>query len=304
MNALPWQPDRNLTAQGVRAAIAACFPHVDSRAVQHLGSGWEFDVYLTPDGWVFRFPRRDWIAGVFESERRAHDLVSPVLAPIAVPKVELMGEPSEAFPYKFAGHRIISGVSADEVRPPLGATLASEVGAVLEAIHSIPVKAARAAGIVEMDIDEPGRKDWLKRGVEHASQLRGLEPSIDPGLEWLAGMSLTSRRYEGPLCFIHTALSPGNLILDPQTGRLAGILGWTDTMLGDAARDFADLVMWRGWEFTEEVLRSYRRPIDEGFRDRIAFLARLISTVVLTEAHVHGMDVAVYINGVRNAFAA
>src|SRR3712207_538104 len=105
-NTLPWHPDRPLTAQHARSAIATCFPEVDSRSVKHLATGWEFDVYLTPDGWVFRCPRRDWIPGVFESERRAHDLVSPVLAPnIAVPKVELMGEPSEAFPHRFAGHR-------------------------------------------------------------------------------------------------------------------------------------------------------------------------------------------------------
>jgi aminoglycoside phosphotransferase (APT) family kinase protein len=117
-------------------------------------------------------------------------------------------------------------------------------------------------------------------------------------------MSLTSRRYDVPLCFIHTALSPGNLIVDPQTGRLTGILDWTDTMLGDAARDFADLVMWRGWTFTDYVLRNYQRPVDEGFRDRISFSARLVSTVVLTEAHAHGMEIAAYVNGVRNAFAA
>lgn len=201
MNTLPWHPDRTLTPQDARAAIATCFPEVDSRTVKQLATGWEFDVYLTPDGWVFRFPRRDWIAGVFESERQAHDLVTRVLAPnIAVPKVELMGEPSESFPYKFAGHRFISGVSADVVSPHFEATLASEIGTALEAIHSIPVEEARAAGIVEMDIDEPGRKDWLKRGVERAPQLRGLEPAIDPALDWLAGISLTSRGYDGPLC--------------------------------------------------------------------------------------------------------
>ena len=215
-----------------------------------------------------------------------------------------MGEPSEAFPYRFAGHRFISGVSADAVSPHLNATLASEIGRALEAIHSIPVEEARAARVVEIDMDEPGRKDWLKRGVDRASRLRGLEPAIDPALDWLAGMSLPIRGYDGPHRFVHQGLSPGNLLVNPHTGQLTGILDWTDTVLGDAARDFADLVTWRGWEFTEEVLRSYHRPIDEGFRDRIRFAARVLSTVVLTEAHAHGMDVAAYIHGVRNAFAA
>lgn len=304
MDALPWQPDRVLTIQDACAAIATCFPKVDARTARHLATGWEFDVYLTDDGWVFRFPRQGWIAGVFESERQAHDLVSPILAPIAVPRVELMGEASESFPYQFAGHRFIQGVSADVVSPHLDATLASEIGNALGRIHSIPEAEARAAGIPELDMEDPGRKDWLRRGVDRASRLRGFEPAIGPALDWLAGLSLPIRRYDGPLRVVHTDVTAENLIVEPQTGRLTGILDWTDTFLGEAAGDFAKLVMWRGWEFTEQVLRSYHLPIDEGFRDRMSFSARLISTVVLTEAHGHGMDVAAHINGVRNAFAA
>ena len=53
MTALPWHPDRPLTLQDARAAIGAFFPSVDSAGAKHLATGWEFDVYLTPDGWVF-----------------------------------------------------------------------------------------------------------------------------------------------------------------------------------------------------------------------------------------------------------
>ncbi len=304
MESLPWQPDRTLTAEDARAAIGTCFPEVDSQTVKHLASGWEFDVYLTPDGWVFRFPRRDWIAGVFELERRAHELVAPVLAPkIAVPNVELMGEPTDAFPYRFAGHRFIDGVTADTVSSDFDATLAQEIGKALEAIHSIPVEEVRAAGIVEMDLEDPGRKSWLTRGVDRASQLRGLDPKIDPALDWLANISLPIRPLGGPLCLVHQALCPENLIVEPQKCELVGIIDWTDPTLGDPARDFVDLVTWHGWGLTEDVLRSYGLPLDEGFRDRLRFMARLISTIVLTEAHAHGMDIAKYIEGVRHAFA-
>src|SRR3954467_15985662 len=187
MSALPWHPDRPLTTEDARAAIATCFPHVDSESARHLATGWEFDVYLTADDWVFRFPRRGWIACVFEPERKAHDLVAPVLAPnIRVPRVELIGKPTESFPYEFAGHRFIEGVPADDVSRRFDATLARDIGRALEAIHSIPVEKARAAEIMELDLDDPGRRDWLTRGVERARRLRGFDPSIDPALDWLA----------------------------------------------------------------------------------------------------------------------
>jgi hypothetical protein len=55
MSDAPWAPDRPLT---------------------HLGSGREFDAYLTADGWVFRFPRQAHCARLFEPEREVHRLVA------------------------------------------------------------------------------------------------------------------------------------------------------------------------------------------------------------------------------------
>ncbi len=173
------------------------------------------------------------------------------------------------------------------------------LGLALGAIHSIPEEEARAAGVVELDLDE-GRLEWLERGLERASGLRGLDAAI---VSWMKQVSLPPPRYEGPLRFIHHDLSPEHLIVDPNTGQLAGILDWTDAVLGDAARDFVFLVTWRGWDYTEHVLRDYRLPLDDGFRERLHFMARLLSVIWLGEAHERGSNVAKAIDWVGNAFA-
>ena len=113
----PWEPDRALTSAAARASVESQFPQVDTRRFDHLGSGWEFDVYLSEDGWVFRFPRRAEYATLFERESRVHELVAPALAPsVAVPRVELWGEPGPGSPYPFAGHRMVPGVPADDAQ--------------------------------------------------------------------------------------------------------------------------------------------------------------------------------------------
>ena len=43
----PWEVDRPLSLEAARAAIAASFPGIDVRGLVHLGSGWEFDAFLT-----------------------------------------------------------------------------------------------------------------------------------------------------------------------------------------------------------------------------------------------------------------
>jgi len=52
---LPWEPDRPLTIHDAAAVIHALFPAIEVEGLKHLGSGWEFDAFVTTDGWVFRF---------------------------------------------------------------------------------------------------------------------------------------------------------------------------------------------------------------------------------------------------------
>jgi hypothetical protein len=61
------------------ALIRASFPSVRTDGLTHLGAGWHFDVFLTVDGWVFRFPRPAVSADVFDVERRLHALVAGTL---------------------------------------------------------------------------------------------------------------------------------------------------------------------------------------------------------------------------------
>src|ERR1043165_4492834 len=107
----PWEPDRALDADTARSLIRAAFPHVDVTRLEAAGSGWEFDVFVTADGWAFRFPRRAEYERLFEREKPVVALVRSVLPPeIALPFVELTGSRSHDFPYAFAGHRYIHGV--------------------------------------------------------------------------------------------------------------------------------------------------------------------------------------------------
>lgn len=52
----PWDPDRSLTIEAASRAIKSRLPTIDTQDLAHLGSGWEFDAWLTKDGWVFPFP--------------------------------------------------------------------------------------------------------------------------------------------------------------------------------------------------------------------------------------------------------
>jgi aminoglycoside 2''-phosphotransferase len=279
-----------LTPEGAAEAIRSRFPDVDARNLRHLGSGWEFDAYLTGDGWVFRFPRRAEYAGRFERDRSVHELVAGPLAPVAVPRVELLGSGGPAFPYPFAGHQLVPGVEADDAVIRRNPRFAAELGAAITAIHSVPAAAARAAGVGR---DDEGAEDWLREVREVAHRLDGLGSSTDVALDWVRRAGVPPAPYPGPDVLLHNDLCPDHILCDPTTGRLTGIIDWTDAALGDPALDFAGMAAWWGWSLVEDALAHYPLPLDDAFGERLAFLARLLSLVWLDDAVRQAADGAV-----------
>jgi aminoglycoside 2''-phosphotransferase len=297
---LPWEPDRALTLRQAQAAIRSQFPQIDVSRLEHLGAGWEFDVYLTRDEWVFRFPRRAEYATGFSWERAVHDLVAPFLKSVAVPRVELLGEPGPDFPYAFAGHRLVAGVRADHPDVTTAPSLGSELGAALTAIHSVPHQNARAIGV---EPDEDGSREWLREALEAEESLRDLDPSIDDALDWLRTGVPIPVPYTGPPRLIHNDLCPDHILVDRDSGRLAGIIDWTDVALGDPALDFVVVVTWGGWDFFKAVRAGYGLPLGWDFEPRLSFLARVLSLVWLHESRQQGTNVVKHIGWIKNAFA-
>lgn len=303
MSEHPWEVDRTLTTDMAKAAVGSAFPGTDLTTFTHLGSGWDFDVFLTADGWVFRFPRRAELEALFERERPILELVSSALPDaVAVPWVERIGRPAAGFPYCFAGHRFLAGAPADQVAPEHRPVLAQGIGTALGALHSIPPDAGRSAGLAPLDRSEAGRREWFARGLSGIRELRGTDPLIDRGIAWVEDVDDPLRRLDAPLRVIHHDLSPEHLVADPATGRLVGVIDWTDAILGDPARDFVTLVAFGGWEFVEQVLAHYPDPLDAGFMDRLDFMARLLTVMWLGEARSRRDDDRRHLDWVRHAF--
>lgn len=297
----PWKAHHTPRIEDLEAAIASQFPTVCARGLRHLGSGWEFDAYQTSDGWVFRFPRRTEAPSQLRRELLFLDLVRPALAPeVAVPRVELIGAPGPHFPFVFAGHRVVEGIPADDPGAPPHPDLPRQLGRALSRVHSIPPEAARAAGA---RIDEAPGLAWLEEARQVAPTLGDDSPEVHAAVEWLLREARAPMRYSGPLRFVHNDLCPDHVLVSRRTGALTGLLDWTDAALGDPVVDFVFLATWGGWPLVESVLGFYEPPVDEGFTERLRFLARTCALVWLGEAVERGGDVAKHLGWLVNALA-
>jgi aminoglycoside phosphotransferase (APT) family kinase protein len=207
------------------------------RAPQHvveIDEGYDFEVAIVDDEWVFRFPRRENVVEALEAEAVFLPRLAAAL-PVDVPRFEHVShEPS------FVAYALIRGT-------PLVGEDPDGVRAFLAALHAFD-----PAGL---PIERP---DWRERFHEQCARLeRDVLPLVDPAdrpralalfaeVETLTGFE--------PV-FIHNDLSAPHLLI--RDGKLAGVIDWGDVAVGDPARDYAWLlnVAFPEWNVPDELRR-------------------------------------------------
>lgn len=258
--------DRPLDAAIALAAVREQLPTLGCRRAEYLGSGWGTEVYRLDDDLVARFPRTADAASWVDFDQAVFGVVAASLRhALVVPAVVGRGRAGAHFPYDFLVCALVSGVSAEEGPTPVSEQLATDLGQALTHIHSIPVDAARGAGLRPVDWDDSG--------------------------------------YAGPPRFLHGDFRGGNVLVDPGSGRLAGVIDWGNAAIGDPALDFVTLVLWRGWVFMRRALDAYGLPVDDGFLGRVEYHARLQSLQALTDAVRRRADPELPLGWLRNAFS-
>lgn len=297
----PWSTDRDLDIDAVRGAIGDQFPRFALDSVVHLGSGWDYDAYLIDDETVIRFPRRRDVSEGLAREEAILDFVGSALgSSLPVPRITLRGTAGAHFPHRFFGHDHLRGVRADDPRAPTSDGLARELGDALTRIHSISPEAAADAGFGP---EEEGCAERLEETERLVLKTDGIAAAAPAPIRWVRAGPTAPAEYAGPARFIHNDLCPDHIIVDEGDGRLVGLIDWSDAALGDPALDFIVLVHWRGWPFVESVLDGYGASLDDGFVERVDFLAKTLGVKWLADAMRRNGDVAKHVGWVRNAFS-
>jgi aminoglycoside phosphotransferase (APT) family kinase protein len=274
-----------------RSTIQSQFPELDPVRIEWLGAGWDNDLYLASGEWIFRFPRRREVATSLHREICSMPVVREALSDstLQIPIFEKLGRPGEFFPYPFVGYRMLPGVSGDSIprdRLVLDA-LARELGFAFSSLHGIADDRVAHLGL---PIEDHGPSQRVRRLVEGASQIRPVLPGglADRCEAWLCGRVDVPGGYSGPPRVIHDDICPDHILVDEETGLPTALIDFGDLSLGDPALDFVGLYCWLGRSFIDTLLAYYPLPLDEGFHERLRFVARVMSLCWLGDASLEG----------------
>ena len=207
------------------------------RTIVEIDEGYDFEVAIVDDEWVFRFPRR---AGV-EEALEVEIALLPALAaavPVDVPRFEHVSrEPL------FVGYPLLRG-------EPLVDEDGDGVRAFLEALHAFDPSG--------LPVERP---DWVDKYRDQCAEFERLVLPLLDGeqraqAQRLFGEVETLVDFEPAV--LHADLGPTHLLV--RDGRLAGVIDWGDARVGDPALDYAWLLNgpFAHWDVGSDLRRRAR----------------------------------------------
>jgi aminoglycoside phosphotransferase (APT) family kinase protein len=205
--------------------------------ILEIDDGYDFEVAIVDDEWVFRFPRRAGVEEALEVEIVLLPALAPVLS-VDVPSLEHISRDP-----LFVGYRLIRG-------EPLVDEDADGVHAFLEALHALDPTG--------LPVERPV---WVEAYLEQCAEFERLVlPLLDkdrrPEAKRLFEEAETLVDFKPVL--LHADLGPEHLLV--RDGRLAGVIDWGDARLGDPALDYAWLLNgpFADWDVDADLRRRAR----------------------------------------------
>ncbi|MBA3383506.1 MAG: phosphotransferase [Actinobacteria bacterium] len=207
------------------------------RTILEIDDGYDFEVAIVDDAWVFRFPRRSGVEEALELEIVLLPALAPAL-PVDVPSFEHVSRNP-----LFVGYRLIRG-------EPLVDEDADGVLAFLDALHALDPSGLPLA-----------HHDWVDAYRRQCAEFERLVlPLLDQDrraeAKQLFADAETLVDFEPAL--VHADLGPEHLLV--RDSRLAGVIDWGDTRVGDPALDYAWLLNgpFADWDVDPELRRRAR----------------------------------------------
>ncbi len=207
------------------------------KTILEIDDGYDFEVGIVDDEWVFRFPRRSRVEDALELEIVLLPAIAPAL-PIEVPSFEHVSRDP-----LFVGYRLIRGT-------PLVDEDGDGARAFLEALHALDASALPVEPL-----------DWVAAYRDQCAEFERLVlPLLDRDrhaeAKRLFGEAETLVEFEPAL--VHADLGPEHLLV--RDGRLAGVIDWGDARVGDPALDYAWLLNkpFADWDVDRDLRRRAR----------------------------------------------
>ncbi len=235
---------------------------IDVKQIQLFGEGFDNTAFLINNEFVFRFPHRIEAQACMENEIALLPYLAKKLS-FHLSAPTMIGAPSSAYPYPFAGYKLLSGKPLSEFQTPLvdNIDFAKTLGAWLKELHTLPVHQEHIEGLKGEQgwrLDFENRK---ARVTECVIKYAGYFENNGYDCKMLLSIMDNFKDldiHSSKKCYLHGDLYSKHIIVN-QMGLPEGLIDWGDVHIGHPAIDVAVGIMI----FTEDSLKDFLEAYQE-----------------------------------------
>jgi aminoglycoside phosphotransferase (APT) family kinase protein len=221
--------------QVVKETLVAEFPNLDVKTVKVLATGWHQDAVEVNGSVIFRIPHHAHGQAITPEAVQHEVKLLKFLTdkvPVKIPDPQYVAADESYFGYtKLEGailHDILEKFTQNDWE-----RLKADWVAISSALHqNVSLEAARSLKV----------PDYKPLSLNTAKGIFDI-PKVEADVLNFARTII--KRYEGynsaprSYVFIHSDLHSRNLLADPETKRITGIIDWTDACVGPLPREFS-----------------------------------------------------------------
>ena len=264
--------------------IKRYFPETKFKNSKLIEEGWDHDVIVLDNKYIFRFPKKEKYQERLKSEMKFLKYLAPRIS-IPIPEYIYISKD-----LSFGGYKLLKGV---EMKPNIFEKLnrkqknniIKQLGTFLSELHQTPINSIRKFGFKEMDWNNYWTKPHIKQII------KGLRKKVFPKLtkneiNWVEHQfnEYLKLSFNYKKNIIHSDLTGRHILINSKKGEITGIIDFSDIEVIDPALDFNDLWDY-GESFVKQVLTNYKGKIDKDFllRSKFPFLVRMVTNMLEIE---------------------
>jgi aminoglycoside phosphotransferase (APT) family kinase protein len=260
----------------VRELVAAQFPQWAALPLEPVDSGGLVNaIYRLGSDLSVRLPLRPSINDVVRREQAKLAALAPFL-PVAIPSVEAIGSPTDAFPGEWSVHRWLSGTHPcpDALADP--GRLATDLAVFVDAFRRIDLPDRPPA--------YPGERRTRAPMVSMDSSTRVAIGELDGLIDTRAALASWEESlaapYDGREVWVHSDLTPSNMLVSAE-GRLTAVLDFETCGVGDPACDL--FPVW--YLLPASVRDEFRAALDVDDATWLRGRGRVLSQALIVSAY-------------------
>ena len=275
----------DIPLETVLAALQSYFPDIREDDVSFIYHG-TYNVFEVMGEWIFRFPDSSLLnedgLELLSYESEVLKVLGPHLT-LDVPDYEYLSEDPEL---PFAGYRKIPGVSLstcfDGTTKKVREAMAEALGGFLSEIHSPEAYAAYTGRWPAEFTGGAFREYW-------EGYYALIEERVSPTLNeeqraWVTSLFSDYLGDEENFAFeprvVHGDFDTSNIIVDPETMEVKGIIDFEETGLWDPAADL--LFFGEGVDFIDKIMDAYTQPTGPNIGGRMRFLYNRVPLIYIS----------------------